>query len=160
MRRQIVALTVSRSSLAARLPPRTRTAVAKVRTTPAAAPCMQASGPPRRRGRPTPCRRASKVVELDALNRTIDPCTDFYQFACGGWIASNPMPADRPRWGRFNELQDRNFAILRRILEAPGQRRGSAKKVGDYYAACMDETEHRSGGPRAARAGPRARSPR
>ena len=62
---------------------------------------------------------------LDALNKSVDACTDFYQFACGGWIAANPIPADRPRWGRFDELQEQNFVILRRILETPPPRRRS-----------------------------------
>ena len=58
-------------------------------------------------------------VELDALDRKTEPCNDFYQFACGGWIAKNPVPADRRSFGRFQQVQDRNFTILRRILEAP-----------------------------------------
>ena len=77
-------------------------------------------------------------IEIDALDRTIDPCTDFYRFACGGWIAKNPVPADRRSYGRFAELQDRNFTVLRRILEAPGGD-GDHRKAADYYAACMDE---------------------
>jgi endothelin-converting enzyme/putative endopeptidase len=79
-----------------------------------------------------------KGVEIDALDRKADPCVDFYQFACGGWITKNPLPADRRSFGRFAEVQDRNFAILRRILEAPGAD-GDHKKASDYYAACMDE---------------------
>ena len=55
------------------------------------------------------------------------------------------MPADRQRWGRFNELQDRNFTILRRILEAPAAG-GDRKKARDYYAACMDEAAIESAG--------------
>src|SRR5213593_1689164 len=73
-------------------------------------------------------------VEVDSLDRTADACTDFYQFACGGWIAKNPVPADRRAWGRFQEVQDRNFTILRRILEAPGAE-GDRRKAADYYAA-------------------------
>ena len=53
-------------------------------------------------------------------------------------MAANPMPADRQRWGRFNQLQEQNFTILRRILEAPTSG-GDRKKASDYYAACMDE---------------------
>jgi endothelin-converting enzyme/putative endopeptidase len=79
-----------------------------------------------------------KGVDIDALDRKADPCVDFYQFACGGWIAKHPLPADRRSFGRFAELQDRNFTILRRILEAPGAD-GDRKKASDYYAACMDE---------------------
>ena len=78
-------------------------------------------------------------IEIDALDRKIDPCSDFYQFACGGWIAKNPVPADRRSYGRFAELQERNFTVLRRILEAPGAE-GDRKKAADFYAACMDET--------------------
>jgi endothelin-converting enzyme/putative endopeptidase len=78
-------------------------------------------------------------IEIDALDRKIDPCSDFYQFACGGWIAKNPVPPDRRSYGRFAELQERNFTVLRRILEAPGAE-GDRKKAADFYAACMDET--------------------
>jgi len=80
-------------------------------------------------------------LQLDALDKTADACTDFYQFACGGWIAKNPVPSDRASWGRFEELQERNNETLHKILEtAAAGRDPESKKIGDYYASCMDET--------------------
>src|SRR5512132_1007875 len=56
-------------------------------------------------------------LDLDAMNKSANACTDFYQFACGGWIKSHPLPADRASYGRFTELDDRNTDVLRDILE-------------------------------------------
>ena len=79
-------------------------------------------------------------LQLDALDTTADACTDFYQLACGGWIAKNPVPSDRSGWGRFEELQEHNNDTLHRILEAAAMGRDPAsKKIGDYYATCLDE---------------------
>jgi endothelin-converting enzyme/putative endopeptidase len=80
---------------------------------------------------------------VDMLDKSIDPCKDFYAFACSKWVAQNPIPADRSSWGRFNELQQRGEYIVRDILEKaavdrPG-RSASEQKIGDYYASCMDE---------------------
>ena len=76
------------------------------------------------------------------MDKTVDPCVDFYQYACGTWMKNNPIPADKSRWGRFNELAEYNQYVLRDILDqiqTPGQHTAVQKKVGDYYAACMDE---------------------
>ena len=80
----------------------------------------------------------------DMLDKSINPCTDFYAYACGKWQAQNPIPSDRPSWGRFNELQERGEYIVRDILEKaatdrPG-RSANEQKIGDYYATCMDES--------------------
>src|SRR5262249_16929023 len=92
-------------------------------------------------GSTSPVPSTPRAVDLDSLNRSVDACTDFYQFACGGWLAKNPIPADRPRWGRFDELQDRNLEVMRRVLDqASNGRDEKTKKIGDYYATCMDET--------------------
>lgn len=79
----------------------------------------------------------------DMLDKSIDPCTDFYAYACSKWQAQNPVPSDRPSWGRFNELQERGEYIVRDILEKAAAktsgRSAYEQKIGDYYASCMDE---------------------
>ena len=81
----------------------------------------------------------------DALDRSINPCDDFYRFACGNWLKNNPIPPDQSAWGRFSELAERNRTILREILEkysSPTMHRDAdEQKIGDYYASCMDETQ-------------------
>jgi putative endopeptidase len=84
-------------------------------------------------------------VGLDgsSIDRTVDPCVDFYQFSCGGWLAKNEIPADRARWGGFAEIDEHNKAALKNLLEDDAKGTSTdpaAKKLGDYYAACMDET--------------------
>ena len=88
----------------------------------------------------------------DMLDKNIDPCTDFYAYACGRWKAQNPIPADRSEWGRFDELEERGEAIIRNILEksaanAPG-RSTVEQKIGDYYQSCVDESAIESAGTR------------
>src|SRR5665213_644255 len=79
------------------------------------------------------------AVELASLDRTADPCSDFYQFACGGWMAGHPMPADQSRWSRFDELHDRNDEMLRKILDAAAAKpTAETRRIGDYYGSCMD----------------------
>jgi endothelin-converting enzyme/putative endopeptidase len=91
-------------------------------------------------GSAQPTNASVSGIDLTQFNKSVDACTDFYQFACGGWLAANPIPSDRPRWGRFDELSEKNDEVLRKVLEAAAAGRDpAAKKIGDYYATCMDE---------------------
>ncbi|MGH9666106.1 MAG: M13 family peptidase, partial [Bryobacteraceae bacterium] len=78
-----------------------------------------------------------------AVDKSADPCVDFYQYACGVWMKQNPIPPDQPEWGSFSVIQQKNLETLREILEAvakPGPNRDATQqKTGDYYAGCMDE---------------------
>jgi len=80
---------------------------------------------------------------LDTIDKTIDPCVDFYQYACGNWIKNAEIPPDQSRWGAFTELRERNLDVERAILEkvaAGGASRDAIdQRIGDLYASCMDE---------------------
>lgn len=77
------------------------------------------------------------------VDTTADPCVNFYKYACGTWLAKNPVPADQARWGRFDELAERNRIVLRGILEKAAvevpKRSAIDQQIGDFYASCMDE---------------------
>jgi predicted metalloendopeptidase len=88
--------------------------------------------------------KQAPVLDINALDKSVEPCNDFYQFACGGWLKNNPIPPDQAAWGRFNELAERNRAFLREILENASKatnRTPEEQKIGDYYASCIDEDD-------------------
>ena len=84
---------------------------------------------------------AVKSFDLTAIDKTADPCTDFYQYACGNWVKSNPIPGDQVRWARsFSLLQERNLYLLWQELDSAATNPTSAmqKQYGNYFAACMN----------------------
>jgi endothelin-converting enzyme/putative endopeptidase len=82
-------------------------------------------------------------LETKFMDRTADPCADFYKFACGNWNKLNPIPADQPRWDVYSKLHTDNQRFLWGILEDAAKpspsRSPLEQKIGDYFAACMDE---------------------
>jgi len=83
---------------------------------------------------------AVPVIDPSAIDHTVSPCDNFYKFACGNWINKNPIPPDRGRWTRFDVLTELNWEKLRAILEqAAAEPDAATRKIGDFYASCMDE---------------------
>src|SRR5256885_2755523 len=85
----------------------------------------------------------SPGLDLGSLDRNADPCVDFYRYACGGWQQKNPIPADQGEWDVYSKLHEDNLRFLWGLLiDAAEQRPGRSaaqQKIGDYFAACMDQ---------------------
>ena len=83
------------------------------------------------------------ALDVTSMDRSVDPCVDFFRYSCGGWIKNNPIPPDQSSWDTYSKMQDENRERLRGILEAAAKpnstRNASEQKIGDYYASCMDE---------------------
>jgi endothelin-converting enzyme/putative endopeptidase len=83
------------------------------------------------------------ALDVQSMDRSVDPCTDFFAYSCGGWVKNNPIPPDQPAWDTYSKMQDENTARLRGILEAASandpRRNAVTQKIGDHYASCMDE---------------------
>jgi endothelin-converting enzyme/putative endopeptidase len=80
------------------------------------------------------------AIDHSFLDEKVDPCNDFFRYACGGWIDANPIPADESSWGLDAKLQNENREKLRAILEkAAAEPTPETQKIGDLYASCMDE---------------------
>ncbi|HEY8712129.1 MAG TPA: M13 family metallopeptidase [Thermoanaerobaculia bacterium] len=81
-------------------------------------------------------------LDVPSMDKNADPCGDFYQFSCGGWMASNPIPPDQAAWSVYGKLEEENVQYLWGVLEDAAKpiadRSGVQQKIGDYFAACMD----------------------
>jgi endothelin-converting enzyme/putative endopeptidase len=85
----------------------------------------------------------TKGIEFDSLDKSVDPCVDFYQFACGGWRTANPLTADKPAWNRYSAMAEKNREVLKTILDQASTAKNQSawmQQIGDDYAACMDES--------------------
>ncbi|MGA2852163.1 MAG: M13 family metallopeptidase [Terracidiphilus sp.] len=87
----------------------------------------------------------SPSLDVESMDRSVDPCVDFYKFSCGGWETHNPIPADQPGWSVYAKLANENQQFLWGILAEDAQvatgstnRTPVQQKVGDYFAACMN----------------------
>ena len=82
-------------------------------------------------------------LDVSAMDRSVDPCVDLYHYSCGGWQKNNPIPPDQTSWSVYGKLYEDNLNFLRTILEqaasASATRDAVTQKIGDFYAACMDE---------------------
>jgi putative endopeptidase len=93
----------------------------------------------------------TQVLEPQTMDRDADPCTDFFQYANGKWLATNPVPADRSSYSAFDEVSERNLAALKALVEdaenagAAGDG-NAAKIVGAFYRSGMDETRIEAAG--------------
>jgi putative endopeptidase len=83
-----------------------------------------------------------QALDPKSMDTSADPCVNFYQYACGGYLKQTPIPADESSYGQFNEIGDQNLLVLKSILEqaaaSKGPRTPNEQKIGDYYATCMN----------------------
>ena len=104
---------------------------------------VQGQAPSRSPSSQEPILPYTPSLDLASMDKTADPCVNFYQYACGGWKKNNPIPPDQTSWSVYGKLYQDNLAFLKGILEqAPagnGQRDAVELQIGDFYAACMDE---------------------
>jgi endothelin-converting enzyme/putative endopeptidase len=102
-----------------------------------------AQAPPGGTASSAPVLPYSPSLDLSSMDKSVDPCVDFYHYACGGWQRKNPIPPDQTSWSVYAKLFEDNLNFLHGILEQAASTTDSrdqvTREVGDFYAACMDE---------------------
>ena len=85
----------------------------------------------------------ARAIDTSLFDMATSPAEDFYRYVNGGWLDSNPVPPEYSSWGAFHEVNERNQELLHRLLEQAAEKDAPAgtvrRKVGDYFAAAMDE---------------------
>ena len=99
---------------------------------------------PRSTSAPEPTLPYSPSLDVTSMDKSVDPCVNLYRYACGGWMAKNPIPPDQTSWDVYAKLFQDNLLFLRGILEQAevdsSSRNQVTREIGDFYAACMDES--------------------
>jgi putative endopeptidase len=113
--------------------------------------CFSLSGFAQTTPAPDSGKPAPQLDHFDAkkVDPSVDPCTDFYQYACNRWIADNPVPPDEVFWGSFGKLQLWNETFVHQTVvevaaKPAAERTPAEQKVGDYWSACTDEKQRKS----------------
>ncbi len=108
-----------------------------------AAGMAQGQTPPETQTTPEPVLPYIPSLDLASMDKTADPCVNFYQYSCGGWKKNNPIPPDQTSWSVYGKLYEDNLLFLRGILEEAGgnarPRDAASQQIGDFYFACTDE---------------------
>jgi putative endopeptidase len=82
-------------------------------------------------------------LDIPSMDQTANPCVDFYQYTCGGWMKNNPIPGDQAAWSVYGKVTEENGQFLWGVLEDAAKpspdRTPAQQKIGDYFQACMDE---------------------
>jgi len=86
----------------------------------------------------------NKGFDTSRMDKSVEACTDFFQYANGTWLKNTEIPAAYSRWGSFNILGENNNAVLKSVLETAAKTKAASgtdtQLIGDYFASCMDET--------------------
>ncbi len=83
-------------------------------------------------------------LDVPSMDKSANPCVDFYQYTCGGWMKNNPIPGDQASWSVYGKLTQDNqrflWGILDDLAKKTSGRTPTQQKIGDFFSACMNET--------------------